>query len=249
MERCRADASEAGGEGAAGRAQRRGLSLRAIARQLGRAASTISRELRRNLLPKVAICRPTPRAATSSAGSGRRLWSVTPSSAASSVSVFWRVGRPSRSPAGSSVARSVGCAPSPPRDLRLCPPPRAEGREALEAAAAWAGQAGRRRARQPRSVIAERRSIHDRPEAVQERKEAGHWRGTSDLQADPPGAGAQRAQDRFVLAARLAGKSAAETVAIMMAVSGGSTRACARPSPSTTTPPLPGMAFSPAPAP
>ena len=29
-----------------------GLSLRAIARQLGRAASTISRELRRNLLPK-----------------------------------------------------------------------------------------------------------------------------------------------------------------------------------------------------
>src|SRR3712207_1035769 len=29
-----------------------GLSLRAIARQLGRAASTISRELRRNALPK-----------------------------------------------------------------------------------------------------------------------------------------------------------------------------------------------------
>ena len=36
---------------------------------------------------------------------------------------------------------------------------------------------GRRRARQPRNVIAKGRSIHDRPEAVQERKDAGHWEG------------------------------------------------------------------------
>ena len=43
--------------------------------------------------PRVAICRPMLRAATSSAASGRRLWSVTPSSAASSASVLWRVGR------------------------------------------------------------------------------------------------------------------------------------------------------------
>ena len=36
---------------------------------------------------------------------------------------------------------------------------------------------GRRRARQSRGTIAERRSIHDRPEAVQGRREAGHWEG------------------------------------------------------------------------
>ena len=36
---------------------------------------------------------------------------------------------------------------------------------------------GRRRARQPHTTIAERRSIHDRPEEVAERGEAGHWEG------------------------------------------------------------------------
>ena len=36
---------------------------------------------------------------------------------------------------------------------------------------------GRRRAREPRSAIAERRSIHDRPEAVAGRHEAGRWEG------------------------------------------------------------------------
>src|SRR5919107_1798570 len=36
---------------------------------------------------------------------------------------------------------------------------------------------GRRRARQPRGTIAGRASIHDRPEAVEGRREAGHWEG------------------------------------------------------------------------
>ena len=36
---------------------------------------------------------------------------------------------------------------------------------------------GRRRGRRPCSAIAGRRSIHDRPAAVQERKDAGHWEG------------------------------------------------------------------------
>src|SRR3712207_91656 len=36
---------------------------------------------------------------------------------------------------------------------------------------------GRRRARQPRTTIAERASIHDRPESVEQRREAGHWEG------------------------------------------------------------------------
>ena len=78
---------------------------------------------------------------------------------------------------------------------------------------------GRRRAREPRSAIAERRSIHDRPEAVHERKEAGHWEGDLLIcRRTRPVLVLKERKTRFVLAARLAGKSAGETVAIMMAV-------------------------------
>jgi hypothetical protein len=78
---------------------------------------------------------------------------------------------------------------------------------------------GRRRARQPRSTIAERASIHDRPEAVDGRREAGHWEGDLLLcKRTRPVLVLKERKTRFVLAARLAGKSAAETVAILMAV-------------------------------
>jgi transposase, IS30 family len=36
---------------------------------------------------------------------------------------------------------------------------------------------GRRKARAPRSTIPDRRSIHDRPSGVEAREEAGHWEG------------------------------------------------------------------------
>jgi IS30 family transposase len=93
---------------------------------------------------------------------------------------------------------------------------------------------GRRRARQPRSTIAERRSIHDRPESVDGRREAGHWQAghwqaghwqaghwEGDLlicRRTRPVLVLKERKTRFVLAARLAGKSAAETVAVLMAV-------------------------------
>jgi IS30 family transposase len=78
---------------------------------------------------------------------------------------------------------------------------------------------GRRQARQLRGTIAERRSIHDRPEAVQERKDAGHWEGDLLIcKRTRPVLVLKERKTRFVLAARLAGKSAAETVAIMMAI-------------------------------
>src|SRR3954463_6491823 len=78
---------------------------------------------------------------------------------------------------------------------------------------------GRRRARPPRSAIAGRRSIHDRPEAVQGREEAGHWEGDLLIcKRTRPVLVLKERKTRFVLAARLAGKSAAETVAVLMAV-------------------------------
>ena len=84
--------------------------------------------------------------------------------------------------------------------------------------AARAARRGRRRARQPRSTIAGRRSIHDRPEAVQERKEAGHWEGDLLIcKRTRPVLVLKERKTRFVLAAscRQVGR---ETVAIMMAV-------------------------------
>src|ERR671939_250779 len=102
-----------------------GLSLRAIARALGRAASTVSRELRRNALPKGGY-----------------------------------------------------------------PPVHAEGRY---------------------------RERRQRP-AVQGRKEAGHWEGDLLIcKRTRPVLVMKERKTRFVLAARLAGKSAAEAVAVMMA--------------------------------
>src|SRR3954453_15957314 len=105
-----------------------GLSLRAIARALGRAASTISRELRRNALPKggylpahaegcyrgrrqrpAVLERDERRGpAAGGGGSARRSWSATSGSAGSGASACRKAGRRSRSPAGSSAARCAG---------------------------------------------------------------------------------------------------------------------------------------------
>ncbi len=78
---------------------------------------------------------------------------------------------------------------------------------------------GPRKAREPRSIIPERRSIHDRPSEVETRDKAGHWEGDLILcRRTRPVLVLIERKTRFVLAARLAGKSAAETVSIMMAI-------------------------------
>jgi len=78
---------------------------------------------------------------------------------------------------------------------------------------------GRRPARRPRSAIADRASIHERPSAVADRREAGHWEGDLLIcKRTRPLLVLEERKTRFVLAARLTGKSAAETVAVMMAV-------------------------------
>jgi hypothetical protein len=84
-----------------------------------------------------------------------------------------------------------------------------------------AGRAGpgRRRARQPRSADVGRRSIHDRPEAVQERECTGHREGDPLIRRRTRLVPVlKERQTRFVLAACLAGKSAAEIVAVLTAV-------------------------------
>ena len=197
-----------------------GLSLRAIARRLGRAASTISRELRRNALPRGGYLpvhaegcyrerRQRPAILERDAKLARfvrerLLEGWTPEQIAG-----WLKRGEERGLRAVSLETIYAFLHRPGQKAeklwKLLPRGRAKR--------------GRRRAREPRSPIAGRASIHDRPEAVQGRKEAGHWEGDLLIcRRTRPVLVLKERKTRLVLAARLAGKSAAETVAVMMAV-------------------------------
>jgi transposase, IS30 family len=197
-----------------------GLSLRAIAGQLGRAASTISRELRRNALPRGGYL---PVHAEGCYLERRRRPAILERDAKLARFVRERLleGWTPEQIAGwlkrgeERKLRAVSCqtiyafihraGQRAEKLWRLLPRGRAKR--------------GRRRARQPRTTIAGRRSIHERPEAVERRREAGHWEGDPLIcRRTRPVLVLKERKTRFVLAARLAGKSAAETVAVMMAV-------------------------------
>jgi transposase, IS30 family len=197
-----------------------GLSLRGIARALGRAASTISRELRRNALPRGGYLpvhaegcylerRQRPAVLERDARLGRFVRErLSEGWTPEQIAGWLKRGeeRGLRPVSCETVYAFVHRAGQKAEKLwKLLPRGRAKR--------------GRTRARQPRSTIAGRRSIHDRPEAVAERREAGHWEGDLLIcKRTRPVLVLKERETRFVLAARLAGKSAAETVAIMMAV-------------------------------
>src|SRR4051794_30505521 len=198
-----------------------GLSLRAVARALGRAASTISRERRRNALPKGGYLpahaegcyrerRQRPAVLERDERLGRfvrerLLEGWTPEQIAGWLERGEErgLGRVSAETIYAFVHRPGQKAE---KLWKLLPRGRA--------------RRGRRRARQARGTIAGRRSVHDRPADVQERKGPGHWEGDLLLcKRTRPVLVLEERKTRFVLAARLAGKSAAETVAGLMAVS------------------------------
>src|SRR3954449_8361744 len=198
-----------------------GLSLRAIARQLGRAASTVSRELRRNALPKGGYLpvhaegcylerRQRPAVLERDERLGRfvrerLLEGWTPEQ----IAGWLRPGRGGGAPPRGRLVE--GWAPEQiagwlergeERGLRpvsletiyaFIHRPGQKGEKLWKLLPRGRARRGRRRARPPRSTIAGRRSIHDRPADVQERKDPGHWEG--DLPPDPAGAGARGAQD------------------------------------------------------
>jgi IS30 family transposase len=197
-----------------------GLSLRGIARGLGRAASTVSRELRRNSLPKGGYLpvhaegcyrerRQRQAVLERDAKLGRfvrerLLEGWTPEQIAGWLKRGEERGL--RAVAAETIYAFIHRAGQKAEKLwRLLPRGRAKR--------------ARRRAREPHSAIAERRSIHDRPESVDGRREAGHWEGDLLIcRRTRPVLVLKERKTRFVLAARLAGKSAAETVAVLMAV-------------------------------
>jgi IS30 family transposase len=197
-----------------------GLSLRGIARELGRAASTVSRELRRNALPRGGYLpvhaegcyrerRQRPAVLERDAKLGRfvrerLLEGWTPEQIAGWLKRGEERGlRPVSCETIDAFVHRAG--QKAEKLWRLLPRGRA--------------RRGRRRARQPRGTIAERRSIHDRPASVEGRQEAGHREGDLLIcKRTRPVLVLKERKTRFVLATRLAGKSAAETVAVLMAV-------------------------------
>src|SRR3712207_28305 len=188
-----------------------GLSLRAIARRLGRAASTISRELRRNALPRGGYL---PIHAEGCYRERRQRPAI--------LERDTKLGRfvRERLLEGWTPERVAGWLKrGEERGLRTVPAETIYAfvhRAGHKAGKLWKllprGRAkrGRRRARQSRSTTVDRRSINDRPAEVQERKAAGHCEG--DLltwKRTRPVLVLRERRARFVRAARLAGKSAA----------------------------------------
>ncbi len=78
---------------------------------------------------------------------------------------------------------------------------------------------GRRKRRKARNAIADRRSIHDRPDDVNSRETAGHWEGDLMIcKRTRPVLVLKERKSRFVIAAKLSGKTAAETASVIMDV-------------------------------
>ena len=74
-------------------------------------------------------------------------------------------------------------------------------------------------ARRSRDTIKDRVSIHERPEGVNDRSEIGHWEGDLIIcQRTRPVLVLHERKTRLTLAARLTGKGAAETAAVIMAI-------------------------------
>src|SRR5215210_9465871 len=78
-----------------------------------------------------------------------------------------------------------------------------------------------RRARPSRDMIKDRASIHDRPRDVEGRAAIGHWEGDLIIcKRTRPVRVLHERKSRVTLATRLAGKTAAETISVRLAVFG-----------------------------
>jgi IS30 family transposase len=78
---------------------------------------------------------------------------------------------------------------------------------------------GRRKAHATKSTIPDRQSIHDRPKDVQKREKPGDWEADLIIcKRTRPVLVIHDRHSRLTLASKLTGKSAAETVAVMMGI-------------------------------
>ena len=199
-----------------------GRSIGAIARHLGRAKSTISRELNRNALPSGGY---SPLHAAGAYILRRRRDAVLDTNKPLQTFVVDRLAE------GWSPEQISGWLRSgAERGLRTigCETIYAFiDRVAQKAWQLWRYLARRRKRRRPlrarpaRDVIKDRVSIHNRPSTVDGRNEAGHWEGDLIIcKRARPVLVLHERKSRITLAAKLTGKTAAETISVMLAVFG-----------------------------
>ena len=199
-----------------------GRSVGAIARALGRAKATISRELQRNALPSGGY---SPLHAAGAYQLRRRREAILEREAAlrgfvrdrlaegwtpEQISGWLKAGNEPR-------LRAIGCETIYAFIYRA----------AQKAETLWRYLTRRhkrrrlRRARLSRDTIKDRASIHDRPKTVETRGEAGHWEGDLIIcKRLRPVLVLHERKSRVTLAARLMGKTAAETISAMLTVFG-----------------------------
>ena len=195
-------------------------SIGAIARSLGRAKSTIGRELKRNRLPKG---RYSPRHAD-----GAYLLRRQRNAAIEQDEALGRFVR-DRLAEGWSPEQIAGWlkAANEPGLRGVCTETvyafLYRGRQKAEEL--WRYLTRRRRTRRPmrarrsRVTIKNRASIHDRPDAAATREETGHWEADLIIcKRTRPVLVLHERKSRVTLAARLTGKTAAETVSVMMSL-------------------------------
>jgi IS30 family transposase len=155
-----------------------GLSLRSIARALGRAASTVSRELRRNALPRGGYL---PVHAEGCYRERRQRQAILERDAKLGRFVRERLlegWTPEQIAGWLKRGEERGLRPVSLETIyAFVHRPGQRGEKLWRLLPRGHARRGRRRARQPRTTIAERRSIHDRPGSVDGRQEAGHWEG------------------------------------------------------------------------
>ena len=199
-----------------------GRSMGAIARALGRAKATISRELQRNALPSGGY---SPLHAAGAYQLRRRREAILEREAALRLFVGDRL-------AGGWTPEQISGWLKSGNEPRL----RAIGcetiyafiyRTAQKAEALWRYLTRRHKRRRPRrtrasrDTIKDRASIHDRPKTIESRGEAGHWEGDLIIcKCTRPVLVLHERKSRVTLAARLTGKTAAETISAMLAVFG-----------------------------
>jgi transposase, IS30 family len=199
-----------------------GHSISAIASALQRAKSTVSRELRRNALPSG---RYSPLHAAGAYQLRRRREAILEKNQTLKTFVYdrlaegwtpeqisgWLKGR------NEPRLRAVGCETIYAFIYRA----------AQKAERLWRYLTRRHKRRRPRQsrpsrdTIKDRVSIHERPETVAARTEAGHWEGDLIIcKRTRPVLVLHERKSRMTLAARLVGKTAAETISVMLAVFG-----------------------------
>ena len=179
-----------------------GHSIGAIARAIRRPKSTISRELSRNRLPSGRYS-PLHRALRSFV-LDRLAEGWTPEQ----IAGWLKAGNERR-------LRAVGCETIYAFIYRA----------AQKAEQLWRYLTRRHKRRRPRrsrpsrDTIKDRISIHERPENIDARTEAGHWEGDLIIcKRTRPVLVLHERKSRVTLAARLVGKTAAETISVMLAV-------------------------------